>query len=309
MKRILTLLFLGGVTIALLLILLSARSTTPQGPRIAATIFPVASLAQTIAGDDAAVELVLDPGASPHTFELTPTKAARLSSVDAFFTIGYELDSWATASVDAEKTPIVDLSEGVSLICGEDVHVHHDDEEDHGDEDDEDEEHEEACDPHYWLDVQNAIVMTETITAELIALYPAYQEGFEERSATLISELERLHQDMIDAGNRDTTKDLVTVHESFSYFARAYGYSVRATVEPRPGQPPTPSELAELQETVQLYSIDTLYTEPQLSDQSLQAFVQDLNLAIMELDPLGGMAGRESYSSLMRYNAQTLLNN
>jgi hypothetical protein len=47
-------------------------------------------------------------------------------------------------------------------------------------------------------------------------------------------------------------------------------------------------------------------TEPQLSSAAIDPFVSDLGLTIFTLDPLGGIDGRMSYSSMMLYNACVL---
>lgn len=325
MKKPLLLLF-GGLLLIILILagLLSARtSTVSTGPRVAATIFPVADLTERVAGDLIEVELILEPGASPHTFELTPRKATRLAGISAVFGIGHGLDNWAAGIAEVSDAPVVHLDEHADLHCGEDVHVHdhdddghdeHEEEEDdhHEDEDSHEEEvhdeheSEEACDPHYWLSVPNAIAMVEQIEEELSTIYPAHADTFQANAEETTVELEALDTEIRSIAEGANNTNVITFHDSYNYFAEEYGFEVRGSFEPSPGQEPTPRELAELQELVQLYSIQTLFSEPQLSQTSVSAFVKDVDVAIMELDPLGGADDRASYDALMRYNANIL---
>lgn len=333
--------FLGGIAlIAVVLIgVLSAQTQrNTSGFAIAATVNPVADMAQRVLGDTAEVELILDPGASPHTFELTPRKATRLSQVDAIFGIGHGLDSWAEDTANIGSAAFITLDEHVDLHCGEDVHVHSDDEhhdedehghDDHGHEEDEhghdedeheedhadeahDDEHEEetiACDPHYWLSVQSAEHMVEQLVEELSALNPTHADLYAANAATYIEELSALDDEVTETLAGVENPHIITFHDSYHYMAEAYGFEVVGTFEPTPGREPTPRQLAELQDLVGIYNIQTLYSEPQLSDRAVQAFVNDLNVAIMELDPLGGTDGRTSYVELMRYNANIIAQN
>ena len=186
-----------------------------------------------------------------------------------------------------------------------DDHGHDHDEHGHDDHD-EDEHEEEACDPHYWLSVPNAIGIVEQIEEELSTLYPDNAAVFEANAETAIAQLEALDAEIHSITDGAVNTDIITFHHSYAYFAEEYGFEVRGSFEPSPGQEPTPRELAELQELVGLYNIQTLFSEPQLSKAAVSAFVKDLDVAIMELDPLGGTDDRASYEALMRYNANIL---
>ena len=314
---------LGGAIIIAAIAVLSAQLVSNQSSeaRVAATIFPLYDIVQNVAGDELEVELVLPPGASPHTFELSPKKAARLSSVETIFAIGAGLDEWAEGIADVSNADIVELDHAVTLICHEEEeeHAHEDEHEDehtdeHGHEDEHIDEHEEGhdghdhgpCDPHYWLDAEIAIELVEHIAEELSELEPTSAEAFEANAASYIEELEATHAEVLEVFEGAESKDLVTFHDSYAYFADAYGLTVRGVFEPAPGREATAHEIAELHEIVSVYDIGVLYSEPQLSKSAISSFVKDLDLEIAEMDPLGGVEGRESYIDLLLYNANVI---
>ena len=107
---------------------------------VSATIFPAYDIARQIAGDKANVSLLLAPGESPHTFNMTPSIQKQISDSVLVFGIGEGLDEWI---VDSDNFII--LSSGIKLRGwdDEDDHDDHDDDkhkedDDHDDHDDDD---------------------------------------------------------------------------------------------------------------------------------------------------------------------------
>ena len=103
-----------------------------------------------------------------------------------------------------------------------------------------------------------------------------------------------------------SSKNIVTFHDAFGYFADHFGLQIVATFEPFPGKEPTPSYLQALQEEITERQITTLFIEPQLSAAALQQFADDNNLTIGTLDPLGGTDERLSYIDMMHYNVKSI---
>jgi len=265
--------------------------------QVAATIFPVADLIAHVGGDLVAVHSILEPGSSPHTFDLTPQKAIQLTHVTAIFGVGQGLDLWTEGVSRLSGAPIISLDKNVPLLCGQAPPVIQSQ--------DEHEEDLTFCDPHYWLSVPNAMLMVDQLVTELSLLDPVHADTYRSNANTYLTELTQLNEDIHTIADSITDRDIVTFHESFTYFAKEYGLTIRATVEPSPGREPSPQQLVDLQKTINVYNVRTLYKEPQLSDSVLQAFTKDLNISIQTLDPLGGIPGRDSYSQLMLFNAHT----
>ena len=176
-----------------------------------------------------------------------------------------------------------------------------------GSEEEPSDEHDDGpCDPHYWLDAQNAIIIAGTVRDTLIARDPNHAAAYRDRASELIGKLATLDVELKQQLGAIEHPDIITFHDGFAYFARAYGLNVRGTFEPFPGQEPSAKDIVALHELVSVYTIRTLYREPQLSDSVIQAFVNDVDVSIATLDPLGGADDRQSYIELMRSNARVL---
>lgn len=283
--------------------------------KIAVTIFPAYDIAKQVAGSHATVELILPPGASPHTFDPTPSALRKLNGAQRIFVIGQGLDAWAEGIADnIPSASIVSLDHGISLRESAEGHDDHEDEHEeegeHHDEDHDAVEHEDhehgAFDPHYWLDPENAGFMANTIAEELSDLDPDNASAYRENAASFASRVMENDGTWKQSLANISTREIVTFHDGFFYLADHFDLHIVATFEPFPGREPTPSYLRELKEEIAEHAVQVLYTEPQLHGSSLEQFAADNNVQVAVLDPLGGVEGRDSYIDLIGYNVRIL---
>jgi len=264
---------------------------------VATTIYPLYDITRNIAGDALNVAYILPPGASPHTFEPTPSFIRQLENVDVVYAIGFGIDDWSqtiTQSVGAEQ---VNVSQNIHLLPHATLLETEDDEDVNN------------IDPHYWLSVPNAITIAQTVTTDLATRYPEHQVAFKANLASYTEQLTALNNEIIDTLADISNTNIVTIHDGWYYFADAYGLHVSASFEPTAGREPTPQYLVELTQVVQASGTSTIYAEPQLSTAGLEAFAKDNNMTVQEVDPIGGTQGRETYIQLMRFNANQISHN
>lgn len=289
---------IAAVTITALWFLVRTSSTSPAvlslpsaapaaGLKIAASIPPLQSIAQSIGGDKVQALVLLPPGASPHTFEPKISELARLQGTSAVFVIGHGLDDWVQEMVD-DPDILVTVDQGIELRPNTDPDEPGPD------------------DPHYWLSFANTRKIAATIAAKLQELDPG-------QAAIYQANLEKFEQDSRSAQTQNQerlvnlpNKNLVTFHDAWGYFAAENGLTVVASFEPAAGKEPTPQSLKELSDTVRRYQIKTIFSEPQLSTETLDAFLQDLGVSVRELDPLGGEAGSGDFLEVLVRNSEII---
>jgi ABC-type Zn uptake system ZnuABC Zn-binding protein ZnuA len=281
----------GGRTLSAVALLATVLWATLGGhagseearPTVATTIFPLYDITRQVAGPAVEVALMLPPGASPHTFEPTPSQVRALARARMVLVIGHGLDDWAAGLArSAGVSSVVVVDRGVALRR----------------------EAGGTIDPHYWLAPANARAIAHTVADELEGLVPARRA---EIQLALTSYLGRL--DAVEAEVRGMLADLparriATFHDAFGYFAEAFGLEVAAVFEPYPGREPGPRFVAEFQRQVRASGVRTLFAEPQLSLDPLRPLARDLGVTLSVLDPLGGVAGRDTYLDLLRFNAR-----
>ncbi|PIZ95869.1 MAG: hypothetical protein COX80_03275 [Candidatus Magasanikbacteria bacterium CG_4_10_14_0_2_um_filter_33_14] len=264
--------------------------------KVAASIFPIYDITKEIAGDKIDVNLILPPGASPHTFEVSASQIKNLQNTKLFFVNGQNLDSWVeniSSSVSGSQT--IDLSEVVDLQqLDENNPNHRPDEEDSG------------FDPHYWLNPKNVYAVSEEILNQLVVLSPEDEQYFLGNYNNFVNELQSKDTEWKDKMNSLLDKNIFVFHDAWGYFADSFDLTIVGTFEPFPGQEPTPKYLKELQTAVKENNIKTLFVEPQLSQSSIKTLASDLGVQIEVLDPLGGVEGRMSYIEMMDFNVNNV---
>lgn len=278
-------------------------SSDPNKVVIAASIFPIADIAQNVVGDTGVVFTVLPAGASPHTYEPRISDIKNLSDARVLFTIGHGLDEYVH---DIEDN--ISGIEVVTVDANLDLLAFGDEEEGHDHDDGEDSHDHGPVDPHYWLSADNAQIIAQTIADELKKVYPQYSRTFELNAVKYKNDLVGLNNDIIERLESVKDKPVITLHDGWNYFANEYGIDVIGTFEPEPGKEPGPRYLQELQEAIDEHGVKVVFSEPQLSKDVLKALSNDLNIEIIELDPIGGLEGRMSYIDLMKYNALAIYN-
>lgn len=269
-------------------------------PVVSATIFPLYDIARNVAGDSVEVSLILPSGASPHTFEPSPSTLKAISRSDLVFAIGHGLDSWTESLAEGTDARIVLTDRGIDARSAEGLsgHGHEEEEGSHG---------YGPTDPHYWLDISNAATIAATIADELASEYPHLGRDFMRNRDVYVSRLDLLYDELKARVAEAEDHRMVTLHNAWFYFAESLGLEIVGTFEPSAGREPTPKYLAELMHAVEEAGVSVIYAEPQLSEKSIRAFTEDLGLSLGILDPLGGVAGRESYEDLMRYNVSVIV--
>lgn len=296
------------IAVSIALVALGAGCTqspavTDTRPVVVASIFPLADITRQIVGDTTRVVTLLPPGVSEHTFEPTPQAVQSVAGAKLFFKIGAGLDDWTdTVALSAnEQATIVDLSRSVTLQPS------HEDSDAHGEETPDEHAEHGSFDPHYFLTIDNAKVLATVITQELSSAYPAQTAVFEVNLKRYLTELS-----LADTAIKKTlaglpTRDMVTFHGAWQYFADSYGLTIVGTFEPFPGREPSPRYLAELIANIKQKKISVLFIEPQFSAEAISQVAGDLNITLATLDPIGGTTtSTQSYIDLLRTNADTI---
>jgi len=259
-----------------------------KGRKIAATIFPLYDIVRRVAGDRIETILILPPLASPHTFDPVPSKIKEISGSRLVFKIG-GIDDWADSlSQLTSREKVVTVDRGVVLKKVS--------------------ENASATDFHYWLDPKNGGIIADNVYEELVGIYPEDRAYFWDNLNRFKKDIEETDRNIAGLMGRLSNKNLIVLHNAWKYFADRYGLEVVGVFEPHPGQEPTPKSLAELVRLARQKKVKAVFSEPQLSSSALSSLAEETGLGLYVLDPLGGVEGRMSYTSILFYNAETIFN-
>lgn len=205
-------------TLALLFALLfpAAAAFADAGPiKVVATTGMIADTARNIAGDRAEVRALMGPGVDPHLYKATPGDVRALQSADLILYNGLHLEGrLADVLVRlARAKPTVQVTESI-----DEARLR------------EPPEFEGHFDPHVWFDVELWITVAERTRDALIERDAAGKETYTANAAKYIAQLRELHTWCKAEIGRipEIDRVLVTAHDAFGYFGRAYGMQVHA---------------------------------------------------------------------------------
>lgn len=282
----------------------SGRARIP----VVATTTLLADLVLQVGGERVAVHALIPKGGDVHTFDPAPSDAARLAGAKLLVMNGLGLDDWLLGlarDAGAAAVPVVELGEGldVAYVEGPDGHV------DDGAEEDGPDGH--LVNPHLWLDVDNARLYVERIAEALGAADPAGRETYAAGSAAYGQRLAALDGWIAEqlAGIAAEARRVVSFHDAFPYFARAYDLEIVGVVVEAPGQEPSAAEVARLIGTIRASGVKAILAEAQFGEQLTRTIAAETGATVVSglyTDSLGNPP-LDTYEAAMRWNTEQIV--
>lgn len=177
---------------------------------IVVTTTMIGDLAKEIGGEKVAITTLMNAGVDPHSFVPRPSVTQAISQADLVITNGLSLEAKmgkVLEMIKKEKLLVIgDYIPNESLLI-----------DDSG-----------AVDPHIWFDVSNWIVATNALKNKLISIDSENEHYYLNRTNNYLAELNVLEQEILEKIDElsQEKRILVTAHDAFSYFGKAYGFTV-----------------------------------------------------------------------------------
>jgi manganese/zinc/iron transport system substrate-binding protein len=272
---------------------------------VVATTTIVADLVRAIGGSDVVVESLMGPGVDPHLYKPSAGDVRKMASAQAVFYTGLHLEGKMTEVFEqmADRgVPTVAVAECVpeeELLA---VHGYSG-----------------LYDPHIWFDVQLWSRAAVCARDRLGALDPEHAADYLERANAHIAALQELHQWVADRVRRvpSDLRVLVTAHDAFEYFGRAYGVEVRGLLGVSTAAEAGTADVQELAEFIAQRRIPAIFVESSVPPRYVEALQQAVaargfKVAIggsLFSDALGSPDGPEAtYIGTVRSNVDTIVN-
>jgi len=249
--------------------------------KIAVSILPQEYFVSKIAGDIFEINVLIPPGASPATYEPTPSQLASLSKTDLYLKLGhtgFEM-AWMEKLTSANKEmKVVDLSEGVNLIIEDVAHDHaHDHGHHHG-------HHHGGVDPHIWLSPKNVKIIAKNIHEALLTYYPEHRETFDSNLGVFLQELDSLDRHISKTLSNLQSHSFFTYHPSLSYYAR--DYNLKQHPMELGGKEPSSAHLKKLIDTGIEKNIKIIFLQMQFDQKNAEVLAKETGAEIIQINPL-----------------------
>ncbi len=266
---------------AILLLVFSETGLAEDKIPVFVSIGPQKYFVQQIGKDRVKIHIMVQPGASPATYEPKPKQMTKLSKAKIYFAIGVPFENaWMKTIVGANpKMKVVRTDTGIEKLSMTGHHHHdEDDEPGHGDPD------HGGLDPHIWLSPPLVKIQSRTILTAMQEVDPTHHDVYEANYRKFVSEIDRLDTRLRQtlAGRRGL--QFLVFHPSWGYFARAYGLEqISIEIE---GKDPKPAQLKELIEHARKKGIRVIFVQPQFSTKSAGLIAREIGGQVASADPL-----------------------
>ncbi len=273
-----------AIILAAALWTLAPRCATGEPLRIVTSFYPIYVATLNVAGGIPGVAVTnLTPPLTGclHDYSMSPDDLKTLARADVFVVNGAGMESFLTdALLQLPRLRIVNASKGIDLLNDN---------------------------PHVWLSVTLEMKQVETIARGLAEIDPPHAERYLENADAYVARLDALRARMQDGLKTLKTRNVITFHEAFPYFAKEFNLNVVAVIEREPGSEPSAKDLAATIDTVRRSGVTSLFAEPQYSAKAAEAIARETGAKMFILDPaVTGAMEPDAYLQIMERNLEEL---
>jgi zinc/manganese transport system substrate-binding protein len=290
----------------------STASGGCQAVEIVATTSILGDVVRNVAGDAAQIEVLISPGADPHSFAPSASQAAALRRAGLVVANGLGLEEGLHEVIEAAAADGVTVVEAVSFV---EALPFADGEHEEGEAAGDDQREPGTLDPHIWTDPRRMAAVATGLGEALAAADPpcaaSYRAAAEAYAADLLS-LDAEVESLL-AGIPADRRKLVTSHHTLGYFADRYGFEVLGALIPGGATfaEPSPADLAALVDLLRSEEVRAVFAENVRPAALAEALASELGeeVAVVTLftDALGGPgSGAETYLDMQLSNARRI---
>jgi manganese/zinc/iron transport system substrate-binding protein len=271
---------------------------------IVATIGMITDITQIVGGEYVRVTGLMGPGVDPHLYKASAGDVDRLSKADIIFYNGLHLEAKMGEVLERmsgriKTVAVTDyIDKSVLLTPPEFAGAH---------------------DPHVWFDVTLWMKAVERVRDTLIAFDADHADSYRANTTKYLEELAQFHDYVKMQAEKvtPTKRVVVTAHDAFNYFGRAYGFEVRGLQGISTATEAGTADVQELAQFITQRRIPAMFVETSVSSRNIEAVQaavksKGFNVKIggqLFSDAMGDPGTPEgSYIGMVRHNINTIVN-
>jgi len=272
--------------------------------QVVTTVGMITDIVQRIGGERVSVRGLMGPGVDPHLYKASEGDVTRMSGADVIFYNGLHLEGAMTEVLEHMNKRVTTVAvakriDDSNLLSPE--------------------EFEGAHDPHVWFDVSLWMQTIEPIQTALSQVDPDGKQYFDSTATVILNELGELDSYVKSQADRvpEDRRVLITAHDAFNYFGRAYGFEVRGLQGISTAAEAGTNDVQELVEFIVERKIPAVFVEssvPPRTIEAVQAAVRSRGFEVQiggELfsDAMGTAGTPEgTYNGMVRHNIDVIVN-
>ena len=224
-----------------------------------------------------------------HDYQLTPQNLETLEKADVFIVNGAGMESFLDDVIaQLPDLVVIDASAGIETIADENGQPN----------------------PHVWVSITNAMIQVRNIADGLAMRDTGNAMSYKQNASLYLARLGALRAETKEALSSIKTRDIITFHEAFPYFAKEFGLRILAVIEREPNSTPTAKELEKTIRIINDASSKVIFVEPQYSSSVAETIANETGAKIFTLDPIvtgdATSAASDAYITTMTKNVAVL---
>ena len=271
---------------------------------VVATTTMLADLSSVIGGQRVAVDGLMGPGIDPHLYQASAGDVALMQKADVVVYNGLHLEGKmgeVFENLSGQGMTVICIEEGLEeselLSWEEDSDLH---------------------DPHIWFDVSLWKKAAKAVADGLSQADPEGKTAYEANLDTYLTELDETDTYIRDRAAElpEARRVLVTAHDAFQYFGKAYGFEVRGLQGISTDAEAGTADVSDLSDFIVERQIKAIFVESSVPPKTIEALQAAVNAKGFDVsiggelysDSLGGEgSGAESYILTVRANIDTIV--
>ena len=245
------------------------------------SIVPQKYFVEQIGLDLVDVQVMVQPGTSPATYEPKPSQMAALTKAKIYFSIGVPFEnSWLKKIAASNPTlTVIPTDHDIDKLAMQ-RHSHSKDKQNSP----EGHSQSDTPDPHIWTSPPLVMMQAHKIVTALQKTDPAHSSAYQTYYKAFISKLVDLDGDLRNIFAEKQGQRFMVFHPSWGYFAHTYG--LQQTPVEIEGKSPKPAQLKALIEYARQRAIKVIFVQPQFSSKSAQLIAREIGGRVAIADPL-----------------------
>ena len=282
-----------------------AQERTQERIPVVTTTTDLRSLTEAVGGERVAVVNLVPPTMDAEEYQPKPQDVLRLKQARMVVRVGLDYDLWVerlltqavNRSIGRGGPGYVNASYGIAALELRGMSVGPGDGHAHG-----------SGNPHYWLDPNNAEIITASILDALTRIDPANASAYESNRTAFLARLQGKLAEWETKLAPLKGRPIVAYHNSWPYFARRFRLDFVGFIEVKPGVPPSPSHLAGIVRTMKARGARIVVREPHEPQRDVAFVAGKAGAAVVTLAAsVGALPQAGDYIALFDANVAALL--
>ncbi len=272
--------------------------------KVVTTTTDLRSITELIGGNKVSVTSIATGYQNPHFVDPKPSYIISLSNADMFVTVGLDLETgWSPQLLSSSRNTkiqkgsagYVDASAGIGLLqvpssanrAEGDIHIY--------------------GNPHYWLDPMNGKVIARNIANGLERVDPSNKSTYEANLQAFFKKIDEKMKDWQVTMAPFKGSKIIAYHNEWVYFETRFGLDIVDFMEPKPGIPPSPSQLVKVIKEVKANNIKVIISSPYFTTSSSDVVAKQTGVKVLTLaTSVGAFDSVKDYFDLFDYNINQL---